>query len=185
LLEKLIDLLRHNITPVVPIRGTISASGDLAPMSYIASAIIGSPAISAYTGPVGIETRRIVPAPFTLKEAGLLPLPLAPKEHLGLLNGTAFSSAVASLVLAECMQITMLAQICTAMGTEALLGTRGSFSPFIHEVARPHSGQVEVAKLLARLLDGSRLAGEADEVEVTIQEDSGTLRQVDLVLLLE
>jgi phenylalanine ammonia-lyase len=67
---------------------------------------------------------------------------LGAKEHLGILNGTAFSASVASLVLSEAVHLALLAQICTAMGTEALLGVRGNYAPFIHEVARPHPGQV-------------------------------------------
>jgi phenylalanine ammonia-lyase len=67
---------------------------------------------------------------------------LGAKEHLGLLNGTAFSASVASLALSEAVHLALLAQVCTAMGTEALLGFRGSYAPFIHEIARPHPGQV-------------------------------------------
>lgn len=67
---------------------------------------------------------------------------LGAKEHLGILNGTAFSASLASLVLSEATHLALLAQICTAMGTEALLGVRGNYAPFIHEVARPHPGQV-------------------------------------------
>ena len=70
------------------------------------------------------------------------PLPLASKEHLGILNGTAFSASVASLALNDAVHLSLLAQVCTAMGTEALIGTRGSYDPFIHATARPHPGQV-------------------------------------------
>lgn len=177
LLEHLTDFLKYNISPIVPLRGSISASGDLSPLSYVAGALSGNPAISVYSGSAG-ATRKIVPAPKALQEAGLRPISLAPKEHLGLLNGTAFSAAVASLALADVLQLAVLAQVCTAMGTEALLGTRASYAPFIHEVTRPHPGQVEVAKVLTRLLDGSQLAGEASEVELTVEEDKGQLRQV-------
>lgn len=177
LLENLTDFLRCNITPIVPLRGSISASGDLSPLSYVAGALSGSPAIQVYYGPRNAP-RRIVPAPKALEEAGLRPISLAPKEHLGLMNGTAFSAAVASLALADVMQLAVLAQVCTAMGTEALLGTRASYAPFIHDVARPHPGQIEVARVLTRLLDGSQLADEASEVELTVEEDNGKLRQV-------
>lgn len=125
LLENLTDFLQHNIVPVIPLRGSISASGDLSPLSYVAGALSGNPAIQVYTGPK-TAIRRVVPAPKALKDAGLHPISLAPKEHLGLLNGTAFSAAVASLALADVIQLAVLAQVCTAMGTEALLGTRAS-----------------------------------------------------------
>jgi phenylalanine ammonia-lyase len=77
-----------------------------------------------------------------LRKHGIEPLPLVSKEHLGILNGTAFSASVASLALSDALHLALLAQLCTAMGTEALLGSRGSYDPFIHKVARPHPGQV-------------------------------------------
>jgi phenylalanine ammonia-lyase len=128
LLESLTALLNNNITPLVPLRGSISASGDLAPLSYVAGVMTGNPAIRAYCGK-GTH-RKMVSAPFALEESGLQPLPLAPKEHLGLLNGTAFSAGVAALALSEAAFLALLTQVCTAMGTEALLGTRASFHPF-------------------------------------------------------
>lgn len=167
------NFLQHGITPVVPLRGSISASGDLSPLSYVALAINGNPAIGVYSG-TGAK-RRIVPAPQAIEEAGIKATTLAPKEQLGLLNGTAFSSAAASLALAEATQLAVLAQVCTAMGTEALLGTRGSYVPFIHETARPHPGQVEVAQVVTRLLDGSRFATEAYEEVKTVDQDQNQL----------
>jgi phenylalanine ammonia-lyase len=175
LLESLTALLNSNITPLVPLRGSISSSGDLSPLSYVAGVMTGNPAIRAYCGE-GAQ-RRIASAPTALAEAGLQPFVLAPKEHLGLLNGTAFSAGVGALVLSEAAFLAVLSQICTAMGTEALLGTRGSFHPFIHDVARPHQSQIEVARVLMRLLDGSKFAEEAEEAEMTTEEDRGELRQ--------
>lgn len=121
--------------------------------------------------------RRLTSAPSALEEVGMEPIVLAPKEHLGLVNGTAFSAAVAALALSEVSHLAILAQVCTAMGTEALLGTRASFHPFIHDVARPHRSQIEVAEFVMRLLDGSKLAAMAEEIEVTTEEDKGELRQ--------
>lgn len=180
LLQSLTDMLSHNISPLVPLRGSISASGDLSPLSYVAGALGGNSSIRVYADTR--SGRRIVPAREALAKARITPISLAPKEHLGILNGTAFSAAVGSLVLVEATQLAILAQVCTAMGTEALLGTRASYAPFIHNVARPHPGQIEVANVLTRLLDGSRLAGEAEETELTTEEDKGELRQVSLTV---
>jgi len=77
-----------------------------------------------------------------LADHNIEPIPLQSKEHLGILNGTAFSASVASLALNDAVHLAVLSQVFTAMGTEALVGTRGSFDPFIHNVARPHPGQV-------------------------------------------
>ncbi|PPQ88445.1 hypothetical protein CVT25_011571 [Psilocybe cyanescens] len=176
LIEKMNELLRANITPLVPLRGTISASGDLTALSYIAGALIGNPSIRVFDGPAAFSGREIVSSCKALEAHGIQPIPLASKEHLGILNGTAFSASVASLALNEAVHLTLLSQVCTAMGTEALAGTRGSFDAFINCVARPHPGQIETAKNIWNLLDGSTFA-ETQRKEVTIAEDEGVLRQ--------
>ncbi|KAF5316942.1 hypothetical protein D9611_003991 [Ephemerocybe angulata] len=176
LIEKMNDLLRENITPVVPLRGSISASGDLSPLSYIAGTLIGNPTIRVFDGPTAFGARQIVSSRKALEAHDIAPLPLASKEHLGILNGTAFSASVASLALNDAVHMALLAQICTAMGTEALGGTRLSFDSFINCTARPHPGQIETAKNLWNLLEGSRFAV-TEEEDLHIKEDAGKLRQ--------
>ncbi|PCH35629.1 phenylalanine ammonia-lyase [Wolfiporia cocos MD-104 SS10] len=176
LIEKMQSLLQENITPLVPLRGSISASGDLSPLSYIAGTLIANPSIRVFDGPAKFGARRLVPSGDALAAHGIEPIPLASKEHLGILNGTAFSASVAALALHEAVQLAMLAQVCTAMGTEALVGAQGSFDPFIHDVARPHPGQVEVAANVRELLSGTQLAVTQDE-ERNIKDDAGELRQ--------
>ncbi|KAJ6589813.1 L-Aspartase-like protein [Mycena vulgaris] len=176
LVEKMNDLLAANVIPLVPLRGSISASGDLAPLSYVAGLIMGNPSIRAFDGPAAFGARKIVSSTEALKAHQIEPLPLASKEHLGILNGTAFSASVACLVLNDAVHLALLSQVCTAMGTEALAGSRGSFDPFIHDIARPHPGQIESAKIVWDLLDGSKFAITSEQ-EVTIEEDEGILRQ--------
>ncbi|KAJ7435165.1 L-Aspartase-like protein [Mycena galericulata] len=176
LVEKMNELLSANITPLVPLRGSISASGDLAPLSYVAGCLMGNPSIRVFDGPAAFGARRIVSSRKALDAHQIEPIPLASKEHLGLLNGTAFSASVACLVLNDAVHLALLSQVCTAMGTEALAGSRGSFDPFIHDIARPHPGQIESAKIIWDLLDGSKFAITAEQ-EVTIEEDEGVLRQ--------
>jgi phenylalanine ammonia-lyase len=86
-------------------------------------------------------SRQVSRASEILPQHGIKPIALASKEHLGILNGTAFSASVGALAIHEAVHLSLLAQICTAMGTEALLGSRGSFDSFIHATARPHPGQ--------------------------------------------
>ncbi|KAH8087841.1 phenylalanine ammonia-lyase [Cristinia sonorae] len=179
LIEKMGEILRANITPLVPLRGSISASGDLSPLSYIAGTLIGNPAIRVFDdGPVGSEAgaRQIIPSKAALARHNIEPIPLSSKEHLGILNGTAFSASVAALALHEAAHLVLLSQVCTAMGTEAMLGAQGSFDPFIHDIARPHPGQVEVARNVHDLLNGTRL-GVTVEEEKHISADQGELRQ--------
>ncbi|KAJ7287240.1 L-Aspartase-like protein [Mycena rebaudengoi] len=176
LVEKMNELLSANITPLVPLRGSISASGDLGPLSYVAGCLMGNPSIRVFDGPAAFGARQIVSSTQALSAHNIEPIPLASKEHLGILNGTAFSASVACLVLNDAVHLALLAQVCTAMGTEALAGSRGSFDPFIHDIARPHPGQIESARIIWDLLEGSKFAITSEQ-EVTIEEDSGILRQ--------
>ncbi|KAJ7587017.1 L-Aspartase-like protein [Mycena floridula] len=176
LIEKINDLLRANITPVVPMRGSISASGDLSPLSYIAGTLTANPSIRVFDGPVVFGHRQMVSSRDALAAHKIEPLTLAPKEPLGILNGTAFSTSVASLALNDAVHVALLAQVCTAMGTEAMLGSRGSYAPFIHSVARPHPGQIEAAQNIWDLLQGSKFAATHEE-EVSLEEDKYSLRQ--------
>ncbi|KAJ5809923.1 L-Aspartase-like protein [Penicillium pulvis] len=151
-IEHMIAFLCNSMTPVVPLRGSISASGDLTPLSYIAGALEGNPDISIHT-PNG----EIIGADQALREMKLEPLDFAPKEGLGLLNGTAFSCGAASLVMFEAKQLVLLSQLLTAMGTEAMKGMTSNYHPFIAAV-RPHDGQIEAAKNIYNFLSDSKLA---------------------------
>jgi phenylalanine ammonia-lyase len=102
----------------------------------------GSSAIRVFHGSHKFGTRQTTRASDALYKYGIEPVALASKEHLGILNGTAFSAAVGALAAHEAIHLSVLAQVCTAMCTEALLGARGSFDSFIHATARPHPGQV-------------------------------------------
>ncbi|KAK1222070.1 Protein pal1 [Marasmius sp. AFHP31] len=176
IIEKIREVMNANITPFVPLRGSISASGDLSPLSYIAGTIAGNPAIRVYEGSAD-STRKIRPSRDALASHSIEPISLASKEPLGILNGTAFSASVAALALNESVLLALTSQICTAMGTEALLGTRTSYHPFIHDTARPHPGQVEFAWNVWKLLEGSKLAQLGGGKEVKLEEDKYELRQ--------
>ena len=162
-IETLMTLLNRNLIPLIPLRGSISASGDLQPLSYIAGAIEGNPAIWVWTdGEDG--QRELVPADIALSNAGIQPQVFGPKEGLAVLNGTAFSTSVASLALHEAQYLAVFSQVLTAMGVEALIGAVGSFDPFFAKV-RPHHGQNEAAKNIVVFLEGSSLARHEDESE--------------------
>ncbi|KAF9263048.1 phenylalanine ammonia-lyase [Marasmius fiardii PR-910] len=175
LIQKINDLLSANIVPHVPLRGSVSASGDLTPLSYIAGVLVGNPSINAYHGPT--KSRILSSSRDALNAQNIVPLSLAAKEHLGIMNGTSFSAAVGALALQEAIHLVILAQVCTAMGTEALCGTRGSYDAFIHQTARPHPGQVEAAQNIFNLLEESKFANVNYDKEVAIDDDQYTLRQ--------
>lgn len=127
---------------------TIVLSLDLSPLSYIAGTLVGNPSIRVFDGPAAFGARQVVSSRTALSAHGIEPIPLQSKEHLGILNGTAFSASVAALALNDAVHLALVAQVCTAMGTEALAGTRGSYDPFIHDTARPHPGQVCSKRLI-------------------------------------
>ncbi|KAL8936672.1 MAG: hypothetical protein Q9216_004810 [Gyalolechia sp. 2 TL-2023] len=168
-IKTIVTLLQSNLTPVVPLRGSISASGDLSPLSYLAGAITGNPDIYVQS-PAGIMS-----AEQALQEIGIKPIVLAPKEGLGLMNGTAVSAAVASLAIYEAHHLTILSQVLTAMAVEALIGTVGSFDPFIASI-RPHRGQIECAVTIRQFLQGSRLA-QGFDFHQDVRKSAGGLYQ--------
>lgn len=150
-IETIVALLRNDMTPVIPLRGSISASGDLSPLSYVAGTVTGSPDIYVRS------SNRIVSAEQALREINIQPIILGPKEGLGLMNGTATSAAVASLAIYETHHLIILSQVLTAMAFEALLGSVTSLDAFLADI-RPHRGQIESGTTIRQFLQGSQLA---------------------------
>ena len=169
----IIALLEHKITPVVPLRGSISASGDLNPLSYLCGTLEGNPDIYVRVGP-SFEGK-IWTADVALEQARLQPVSFAPKEALGLLNGTSASCSAASLAIFQAQQLTILTQVLTAMATEALQGSRQSHHPFIASI-RPHPGQTEVAGNIHSFLADSKLVGDPSESQAGTVQDRYGLR---------
>jgi histidine ammonia-lyase len=141
-------LLAKGLTPVIPSQGSVGASGDLAPLSHLAAALIG-------IGEVDVRGERL-PALAALKSAGLAPVTLAPKEGLALLNGTQFSTAYALAGLFEVETMFQTALITGALATEAAKGSDTPFDPRIHAL-RKHRGQVETAAVLRELMADSAI----------------------------
>ncbi|HEU0237572.1 MAG TPA: histidine ammonia-lyase [Candidatus Limnocylindrales bacterium] len=150
LIDRLLDFLNLGIHPVVPEQGSVGASGDLAPLAHLALPIIGR-------GQVEFRGQTL-PALVALRETGLEPATLEPKEGLALLNGTQLMSAIGALVLADADRLVRTASVAAAMSVEALLGTDVAFSA-AYQLARPHPGQVVVAAELRHLLRDSALQG--------------------------
>jgi histidine ammonia-lyase len=145
-IDCLIGALNRRVHPYVPSRGSVGASGDLAPLAHIALCLIGE-------GDVWDGARR-TPAADALRAAGLAPATLGPKEGLALVNGTQVSTAVAALALAGAERLARSADLAAALSIDALQGSTRPFDPRIHE-ARPFAGQITSAGNLARLIAGS------------------------------
>ena len=145
-LDALIDLLNHGVHPVVPSRGSVGASGDLAPLAHLALVLIGE-------GEAWHEDRRI-PGAGALALAGLAPVTLAPKEGLALINGTQPSTAVALLAAAGASRLARAADVAAALSIDGLRGSVRPFDARIHD-ARPYPGQVRSAANIRTLLADS------------------------------
>jgi histidine ammonia-lyase len=146
--ERLLELLGLGIHPVVPSAGSVGASGDLAPLAHVALALVGE-------GEVVADGKRL-PAAEALRSAGLEPLTLEAKEGLALINGTQVTTALGLLALLDAEAALEAAECAGAMTLDALRGTPTAFRPEVHEL-RPHPGQVETARRLRLLLDGSEI----------------------------
>ena len=147
-IETLIAMLEKGVTPVIPEKGSVGASGDLAPLAHLALAAIGE-------GEVFYRGERL-PAATALERAEIAPLQLEVKEGLALLNGTQAMGAVGSLALHRAEQLVRLADVAGAMTLEALKGTPVAFDERIHN-ARPHPGQLAVAAHLRELMQDSEI----------------------------
>lgn len=155
LVQQMVQLLSNDIIPRVPTFGSISASGDLSPLSYIGSVLQGEANVTCTVGALH-GNPRIVNARDALAEAGLQPHPVVAKEGLAIMNGTAMSCSVGALALHDAHGLAVLAQILTAMTVEALNGSDESFDALFAQV-RPHPGQVDSARTVYGFLRGSRL----------------------------
>ncbi len=143
-IEKLLELLNKNIIPLVPEKGSVGASGDLAPLSHITMAIIGEGKVK-YNGKI-----------VNVKETDFLPIHLEEKEGLSLLNGTQFMSAHLSLIVRDSLKLMKIATLIAASSVDVLLGTDTAYDERIHLV-RPHPGQIKIAQSLREFLSGSEI----------------------------
>ncbi|MCY1023842.1 histidine ammonia-lyase [Pyxidicoccus sp. MSG2] len=143
-----LDMLNRDVVPVVPERGSVGASGDLAPLAHLALVFIGE-------GEAFHQGQRM-PARQALEKAGLQPVVLEAKEGLALVNGTQAMCAVGTLLQLRAETLADIADVAGAMTLEGLLGSHKPFIPEIHDV-RAHPGQKDCAAHLRRILAGSEL----------------------------
>lgn len=155
------NMLAQGITPVIPAQGSVGASGDLAPLSHLACALIGVGECDTPNGRMS--------ATDALAAANLEPVELGPKEGLALLNGTQFSTAYAMAALFETEQLYNSALVTGALSTEAAKGSDTPFDARIHEV-RKHQGQIDAASALRALMDGSEIRESHREGDERVQD---------------
>lgn len=146
--ERVLDLLNRGVHPVVPSRGSVGASGDLAPLAHLALVLVGE-------GEALLDGERL-PGAEALRRAGLEPIVLRAKEGLALINGTQASAAVGCLAVHRARRLLDAADVVCALSLDAMEGTDTAFMEEIH-AARPHAGQGASAARIRRLLEGSEI----------------------------
>ena len=153
--DALAVLLNEGVHPVVPSRGSLGASGDLAPLAHLALVLVGEGEADIDVDGSTDETRR-VPGTEALAAAGLDPLSLRAKEGLALINGTQLTLGLAALFVHDAERLCRAADAAGALTTEVTMGTTASCVPAVHD-ARPHHGSAESARMVRRLTADSEV----------------------------
>lgn len=146
-LNTLVDMLNKGVHPIIPEKGSLGASGDLAPLSHMVLTMIGE-GNAEYKG-------EVMPASEAMAKAQIKTVSLAAKEGLALINGTQVMTAVGINALYDTMNLAKVADIAAAMTAEALNGIKKAYDPKVH-ILRGHQGQMDSAENMRQLLDGSR-----------------------------
>jgi histidine ammonia-lyase len=145
-IETLVQMLNKRVHPLVPEKGSVGSSGDLAPSAHIALVLIGK-------GEAEYKNK-IMSGEKAMKLAGIKPIRLSSKEGLAIINNTCAMTSISSLLLYDTQWLIKLSSIASALSIQALRGTDMAYDPRIHQL-KPHKGQIETAKELRNLLKGS------------------------------
>lgn len=167
IVERLVEFLQLDLLPVVPDRGSVGASGDLAPFAHLALPVIGEGAL--------MDGGEAAPASEVLARHGLKPLTLAAKEGLSLLNGTEGMLSFGLLASERARHVVDAADLACALSIEALLGSVRPFEARVHEL-RPHPGQATTAARVRRALEGSAIVASHRDDFVHAVQDAYSIR---------
>jgi histidine ammonia-lyase len=163
--QLLIDLLNQGVCPVIPEKGSVGASGDLAPLAHLSLILIG-------LGEAFYQGERMAGAE-ALRRCDRKPLKLEAAEGLALVNGTQMTTAVGGLALYDSLLLAKMADLAASMSLEVLMGSRTEFDPRIHRV-RPHPGQAAAAENMARITQNSEIV--SSHKDCSRVQDAYTLR---------
>jgi len=163
--QQLLELLNRGVVPVIPEKGSVGASGDLAPLAHLALVLLGK-------GEAFYDGRKMSGAE-ALKASGLAPIRLESAEGLALVNGTQVMTAIGALSVHDARQLSRLTDIAASMTLEVLMGSRTEFNPKIHQV-RPHPGQIAAAANMERITRASEII--SSHSDCSRVQDAYTLR---------
>jgi histidine ammonia-lyase len=155
------NMVIQGVFPIVPVQGSVGASGDLAPLAHMAAVMMGE-------GEAMLQGR-VMPGADALQKARLAPLVLGPKEGLALINGTQYSTALALAALFQAWRAAQSALAISALSTDAIMGSTAPLEPEIHAL-RGHRGQIEAAAVMRALLAGSVIRESHREGDTRVQD---------------
>jgi len=160
-IEQLEQMAERGVIPVIPAQGSVGASGDLAPLAHMSAAMMGE-------GEAFYKGMRMSGAD-ALKQAGMTPIELGPKEGLALINGTQTSTALALVGLFQAWNCAQSALVTGALSTDAAMGSSAPFHPDIHRL-RGHKGQIDAGNTLRKLMQGSQIRDEHRDDDTRVQD---------------
>ncbi len=155
------EMLAHGVTPVIPAQGSVGASGDLAPLAHMAATLIGA-------GEAWLEGERMS-SDVALARVGLSPVTLGPKEGLGLINGTQFSTACALAGYFDSIRNAQSAIAISCLSTDAIMGSTAPLEPALHDL-RGHQGQIDVARAMRAIMAGSVIRESHRDADARVQD---------------
>ena len=175
IVECLLRMLNEDVVPIVPKRGTISASGDLLPTSYVAAAMMGKTDSN-----VVYKNSTVMTAREAFNKAGISHVTFQAKEALAVINAASFADSLGAKVLFDALIALLMTQMVTALSVEGLLGKKESFNPTVNQ-CMPHPGQTEVAANILRFLEGSQFTSDTNgnhrsSCEDNLKQDRYALR---------
>ncbi len=163
-IQTMIEMLNKRLHPVVPEKGSLGASGDLAPLSHVVLPMIGLGEAE--------YNNEVMPGAEAMKKAEIPVIELTSKEGLALINGTQVMTSIGALTVYDAINLIKISDIAAALSFEAQNGIVTALDPRVHEV-RPHKGQIDTAKILLKLLSGSHMTTKQGEIRV---QDAYSLR---------
>lgn len=168
-LKTLIEMINKGVNPIIPEKGSLGASGDLAPLSHMVLPMLGD-GEAEFNG-------EILPGKEAMKKASIEIIELTAKEGLALINGTQVMTAVGALAVYDSINLLKTSDIAAALSLEALRGIKDAFDPRTHSI-RPHKGQIQTAKNIINLVEGSTLITNQGQIRV---QDAYSLRCIPQV----